>query len=154
MRALYGQRLYLSASKAERFSACRYAYFLQYGLKAKPRRPAAFSPPEIGTFFHYVLQHTAQDATAAGGFAVVTDEELGRFTDHWTQRYIHDELNDFQEKSAALHLPLPPPGAGRCRQVVTDMAHELRAATSCRWISSLTSPILSRSRRSRSRMVR
>ena len=73
---------------------------LQYGLKARPRRPAAFNPPEIGTFFHYVLQHTAQDATVAGGFAVVTDEELGRFTDHWTQRYIHDELNDFQEKSA------------------------------------------------------
>ena len=106
VRALYGQRLYLSASKAERFSACRYAYFLQYGLKAKPRRPAAFSPPEIGTFFHYVLQHTAQDATAAGGFAVVTDEELGRFTDHWTQRYIHDELNDFQEKSARFILSL------------------------------------------------
>ena len=126
MRALYGQRLYLSASKAERFSACRYAYFLQYGLKAKPRRPAAFSPPEIGTFFHYVLQHTAQDATAAGGFAVVTDEELGRFTDHWTQRYIHDELNDFQEKSARFTYLF----RRLCRQVrqgVTDMAHELRA---------------------------
>ena len=41
VRALYGKRLYLSASKAERFSACRYAYFLQYGLKAKPRRPDA-----------------------------------------------------------------------------------------------------------------
>lgn len=126
VRALYGQRLYLSASKAERFSACRYAYFLQYGLKAKPRRPAAFSPPEIGTFFHYVLQHTAQDATAAGGFAVVTDEELGRFTDHWTQRYIHDELNDFQEKSARF-VYLFRRLCRQVRQVVTDMAHELRA---------------------------
>ena len=126
VRALYGQRLYLSASKAERFSACRYAYFLQYGLKAKPRRPAAFSPPEIGTFFHYVLQHTAQDATAAGGFAVVTDEELGRFTDHWTQRYIHDELNDFQEKSARF-IYLFRRLCRQVRQVVTDMAHELRA---------------------------
>ena len=65
MRALYGKRLYLSASKAERFSACRYAYFLQYGLRARPRRPAAFNPPEIGTFFHYVLQHTAQDVRPA-----------------------------------------------------------------------------------------
>ena len=126
VRALYGQRLYLSASKAERFSACRYAYFLQYGLKARPRRPAAFSPPEIGTFFHYVLQHTAQDATAAGGFAVVTDEELGRFTDHWTQRYIHDELNDFQEKSARF-IYLFRRLCRQVRQVVTDMAHELRA---------------------------
>ena len=105
---------------------CRYAYFLQYGLKARPRRPAAFSPPEIGTFFHYVLQHTAQDATAAGGFAVVTDEELGRFTDHWTQRYIHDELNDFQEKSARF-IYLFRRLCRQVRQVVADMAHELRA---------------------------
>ena len=126
VRALYGKRLYLSASKAERFSACRYAYFLQYGLKARPRRPAAFNPPEIGTFFHYVLQHTAQDATAAGGFAAVTDEQLGRFTDRWTQRYIHDELNDFQEKSARFTY-LFRRLCQQVRQVVADMAHELRA---------------------------
>lgn len=126
VRALYGKRLYLSASKAERFSACRYAYFLQYGLKAKPRRPAAFNPPEIGTFFHYVLQHTAQDVTDAGGFAAVTDEQLGRFTDRWTQRYIHDELNDFQEKSARFTY-LFRRLCQQVRQVVADMAHELRA---------------------------
>ena len=126
VRALYGRRLYLSASKAERFSACRYAYFLQYGLKAKPRRPAAFNPPEIGTFFHYVLQHTAQDVTDAGGFAAVTDEQLGTFTDRWTQRYIHDELNDFQEKSARFTY-LFRRLCQQVRQVVADMAHELRA---------------------------
>ena len=126
VRALYGRRLYLSASKAERFSACRYAYFLQYGLRAKPRRPAAFNPPEIGTFFHYVLQHTAQDVTDAGGFAAVTDEQLGRFTDRWTQRYIHDELNDFQEKSARFTY-LFRRLCQQVRQVVADMAHELRA---------------------------
>ena len=126
VRALYGKRLYLSASKAERFSACRYAYFLQYGLKARPRRPAAFNPPEIGTFFHYVLQHTAQDVTDAGGFAAVTDEQLGRFTDRWTQRYIHDELNDFQEKSARFTY-LFRRLCQQVRQVVADMAHELRA---------------------------
>ena len=118
VRALYGRRLY--------FSACRYAYFLQYGLRAKPRRPAAFNPPEIGTFFHYVLQHTAQDVTEAGGFAAVTDEQLGRFTDRWTQRYIHDELNDFQEKSARFTY-LFRRLCQQVRQVVADMAHELRA---------------------------
>ena len=126
VRALYGKRLYLSASKAERFSACRYAYFLQYGLKARPRRPAAFNPPEIGTFFHYVLQHTAQDMTDAGGFAAVTDEQLGAFTDRWTQRYIHDELNDFREKSARFTY-LFRRLCRQVRQVVADMAHELRA---------------------------
>ena len=56
----------------------------------------------------------------------MTDEELGRFTDHWTQRYIHDELNDFQEKSARFTY-LFRRLCRQVRQVVTDMAHELRA---------------------------
>lgn len=56
----------------------------------------------------------------------MTDEELGRFTDHWTQRYIHDELNDFQEKSARF-IYLFRRLCRQVRQVVTDMAHELRA---------------------------
>ena len=64
--------------------------------------------------------------TDAGGFAAVTDEQLGRFTDRWTQRYIHDELNDFQEKSARFTY-LFRRLCQQVRQVVADMAHELRA---------------------------
>lgn len=88
-----------------------------------------------------------------GGFAAVTDEQLGRFTDRWTQRYIHDELNDFQEKSARFTY-LFRRLCQQVRQVVADMAHELRAATLCRWILNSTSQTPSRSRRSRSRTAR
>ena len=124
--ALYGQRLYLSASKAERFSACRYAYFLQYGLKAKPaarRRSARRRSARSSTMSCSTRRRTRRPPAA---FSVVTDEELGRFTDHWTQRYIHDELNDFQEKSARF-IYLFRRLCRQVRQVVTDMAHELRA---------------------------
>ena len=64
--------------------------------------------------------------TDAGGFAAVTDEQLGAFTDRWTQRYIHDELNDFREKSARFTY-LFRRLCRQVRQVVADMAHELRA---------------------------
>ena len=126
VRALYGRRLKLSASRIDKFASCKFAYFCQYGLNARPYEPAGFTPPEIGTFFHYVLQHTAQDVTDAGGFAAVTDEQLGAFTDRWTQRYIHDELNDFREKSARFTY-LFRRLCRQVRQVVADMAHELRA---------------------------
>ena len=59
---LYGQRLRLSASRIDKFASCRFAYFCQYGLRAKPYEPAAFRPPEIGTFLHYVLEKTARAA--------------------------------------------------------------------------------------------
>lgn len=60
----------------------------------------------------------------------VTDEQLGTFTDRWTQRYIHDELNDFQEKSARFTY-LFRRLCQQVRQVVADMAHELRAGRLC-----------------------
>ena len=34
VRGLYGAEIRLSASKLDKFSACKYQYFLQYGLKS------------------------------------------------------------------------------------------------------------------------
>ena len=43
--ALYGRHLRISASRAEKFFSCRYAYFCEFGLKARPFRKAVFSAP-------------------------------------------------------------------------------------------------------------
>ena len=125
VEALYGPRLRLSASRIDRFASCRYSYFCQYGLRAKPYEPAGFKPPEIGTFMHYVLEHTAREAKERGGFAAITDEELHAMTDRFVADYVHEELNDFREKSKRfVHL-----FKRLCldvHQVVLDMAQELR----------------------------
>jgi ATP-dependent helicase/DNAse subunit B len=49
---------------------------MQYGLKAKARTPASFSPPEYGSFLHYVLAHVAQETGRRGGFSSVADDTL------------------------------------------------------------------------------
>ena len=125
VEALYGPRLRLSASRIDRFASCRYAYFCQYGLRAKPYEPAGFTPPEIGTFMHYVLEQTAREAKARGGFAALTDEELHRMTDRFVADYIHEELNDFKEKSKRF-VHLFKRLCTDVHQVVLDMAQELR----------------------------
>ena len=40
---LYGRSLNLTASRVDTFYSCRFAFFMQYGLKAKPRRVATVS---------------------------------------------------------------------------------------------------------------
>lgn len=125
VRRLYGERLRLSASRIDKFAACKYAYFCQYGLRAKPYRPAGFTPPEIGTFMHYVLENTAREVKARGGFKVVDDKTLGALTDGFVNEYIHNELNDFAEKSARFTY-LFRRLTRDVRQVVRDMAAELR----------------------------
>ena len=125
VRSLYGSRLRLSASRIDKFASCRYAYFCQYGLRAKKYEPAGFQPPEIGTFMHYVLEHVARAAGERGGFAALTDEELYALTEEYVAAYVHEELNDFQEKSSRFrHLFCRL--SGDVHRVVADMAGELR----------------------------
>lgn len=122
---LYGKELKLSASRADRFAACKFAYFCQYGLKARPYEPAGFTPPEIGTFMHFVLETTAREVRALGGFKTVEDDTVAAITDRAVAEYVKTELNDFREKSARFRY-LFTRLTGDVRQVVTDMAAELR----------------------------
>lgn len=127
VRALYGDRLRLSASRIDKFASCRFSYFMQYGLKAKKREPAGFKPSEIGTFMHYILENVARDVTEEGGFKLVTDERLNKLTAHYVEAYVHETLNDFQEKTPRFEY-LFRRLVREVRQVVTDMAAELRCS--------------------------
>ena len=59
--ALYGKVLRMTASRLERVSSCRFSYFMEYGLRAKPRKEAKFGAPEVGSFVHDVLEHAIRD---------------------------------------------------------------------------------------------
>lgn len=127
VRALYGESLRLSASRIDKFASCRFAYFMQYGLKAKTRQPAGFTPPEMGVFMHYILEKTAHEVMTHGGFKKVDDETLERITDKYIAEYVHEKLNDFKEKSKRFEY-LFRRLTKNVRQVVQDMANELRSS--------------------------
>lgn len=55
-RRLFGEHLRLSPSQVEVFHRCRFSYFCQYGLRAKPRKPAELNAALAGTLVHYVMQ--------------------------------------------------------------------------------------------------
>ena len=74
----------------EKFASCRFAYFLSYGLRAKPRRPAEFKAPETGTFIHYILQHVAEDTAAEGGLAGAESERLAALTEEYARTIYAD----------------------------------------------------------------
>lgn len=54
-RKIYGDKLYLSVSRLERYVSCPFAYFVQYGLKAKERKVFALTAPDLGTFMHNII---------------------------------------------------------------------------------------------------
>lgn len=100
VRVLYGERAAMSASRLERMRSCHFAYFMEYGLRAKPRTPAAFDAPQIGTFLHYLLENVTRDALAQGGFAQVEQEDLRALVRKYMDQYAARELPDLAGKSA------------------------------------------------------
>ncbi|MGV8983074.1 helicase-exonuclease AddAB subunit AddB [Clostridium sp.] len=55
VKLLYGEKNYFSVSRIEKYEECPFAYFVQYGLKAKERKTFTFSSPDLGSFMHSVL---------------------------------------------------------------------------------------------------
>ncbi|MHB1127998.1 MAG: helicase-exonuclease AddAB subunit AddB [Bacillota bacterium] len=54
--ALYGDPAYSSVSRLEKYTACPFAYYIQYGLGARERKIYRLSPPDVGTFMHAVIE--------------------------------------------------------------------------------------------------
>ena len=125
VEALYGSRIRISPSRLERFSACQYSYYCNYGLKAEEDEPAGFRAPEIGTFVHAVLEQTAREVAERGGFRAVNEEQLREITRTVVSDYIHTELADFREKSARFRYLFDRVCADVFR-IVADTAEELR----------------------------
>ena len=55
-KALYGSMLENSVSRLEKYAACAYSHFLQYGLLLKEREEFSFEQADLGNIFHGVLE--------------------------------------------------------------------------------------------------
>jgi ATP-dependent helicase/nuclease subunit B len=124
VEALYGRSLHMSASRMDQVKRCHFGYFMQYGLRARDRRPAGFEAPEIGTFIHYLLENVAREVKTRGGWAAVQQPELRQLVREYTDRYAREEIDGYQEKSARFRYLF-----SRLRTaayaIVEDMAGEL-----------------------------
>ena len=90
----------MSASRVERLRSCHFAYFMEYGLKAKARRAAAFDAPQIGTFLHYLLEHVTKDVLDRGGFAAVGEEDLHALVRRYIEQYAAEVLQNLEGRNA------------------------------------------------------
>lgn len=60
-RALYGGELSGSVTRLERYAACAYAHFLQYGLRAGEREEFGFDHLDFGNLMHDALDKYAKE---------------------------------------------------------------------------------------------
>ena len=127
VRELYRGTVRLSASRMDKVKSCHYAYFLQYGLKAVPRKPAGLDAPEAGTFVHYVLEHVLSAARACGGVAGLDKDQIKALAKEATGRYIREALGGMEDKTPRFRY-LFRRLAQSAEQVVEQMVEELQAS--------------------------
>ena len=100
VEALYGRSYRMSASRIDKINSCHFAYFMQYGLRAKERGGAKFDAAQIGTFLHYVLEHVTRRVMERGGFPALDDGELQALIDEVIRTYMDSAMPGFDEKEA------------------------------------------------------
>ncbi len=59
-KRLFGNKLYMSASKFDVYGRCHFQYFVKHGLKVESVKPAEFSNIQRGTLIHHVLQRAVE----------------------------------------------------------------------------------------------
>lgn len=122
VQGLYGRQINLSASRIDKYAACRFAFFLTYGLKAQPRRRAQLDPAAYGTMVHEILENTVRRVMEQGDFRSVSEEILLDIALDEMERYVHRTFPRADRRAAWLFA--------RSRQeilaVVRDLGQELR----------------------------
>ena len=98
VKALYGQRLELSASQVDTQEDCRLQYFLKYGLRAKERKAAEVDPAEFGTYVHAVLEQTGRAVMDRGGFHGVSLEDTLALARGFADAYARERFRDMDSQ--------------------------------------------------------
>lgn len=99
VRALYGDQVSMSASRLDKHQSCHFAYFMQYGMRAKERRTARFAAPEMGALVHFVLERVLAEYTARGGQGEINPETLQEACQKEMEAYAETVLGGLAEKT-------------------------------------------------------
>lgn len=86
MSQLLGRQMNLSPSRVEQYYQCRFAYFLKYVLKLRPRRKAELSPDVSGSLVHWVLENALK--RCGSGFAAMEEDEVRQLACQLTEEYV------------------------------------------------------------------
>lgn len=90
-KKLFGLPVKLTASRLDSLGSCPLSFFLNYGLKARPRKAAVFDATEFGTFLHYMMEHTVDQMVQA---LPPSASESHRLVQQYMEPYLATRLRD------------------------------------------------------------
>ena len=99
-KALYGTHLVHSATRLERFAACAFAHFVQYGLQLSERDEYTFTPADMGTIMHSALERFSWLLEKRNlNWTGLTEQERNGLVDEALDGMVHDYGNTILHSS-------------------------------------------------------
>lgn len=87
-RELFSTKMQLSATKVDRYYQCAFSYFCEYGMRARPRKKAAFDPLQRGSLLHAVLELMLRRYTV---------QALGEMSAQQRLALVREEVTSYRE---------------------------------------------------------
>ena len=96
-KRFFGNNMVLSSSRADRYQQCRFSYFCEYGIQARPLRAAEIGFPEFGTLTHYVMENTLP-TYVENDIRTVTKAQCYADAEAGVNRYVEEEMGGIDDK--------------------------------------------------------
>jgi len=108
IRKLFGESFTASVSRLERYNSCPFAFYVQYGLRAKERKVFEFTPPDAGTFLHTAVElfskavHNSMQKNAESGMGETPAEPVTwrTFDKKWCEEKVSEIIDELLRKMA------------------------------------------------------
>lgn len=97
-KSLFGNDMYISASRVEDFYNCPFRYFCKFGLGARPRRKAQIDQMQRGTVIHYVLENILSDY-GSKGLSQMSGDQIRSAVDTFVERYFKTQMGNVTDLS-------------------------------------------------------
>lgn len=97
-KKLFGENMFLSASRIETYYKCPFEYFCKFGLRAKPEEKAEITPRQRGTVVHHCLEILIKEY----GLDVLKEmkkEELKKIISETLAKYAEKSMGGSEGKS-------------------------------------------------------
>ena len=96
---LYGEMPRASVSRIERFAACPYSHFLQYGLRLFERETYEVKAADLGSIFHHALElffkAVSHPEKGDGGYRALLHDDPAR--DTLVKRCLEESIRDYRQ---------------------------------------------------------
>lgn len=102
--AMYGKILENSVTRIEKYAACAYAHFLQYGLRLQERQEYQFRTLDFGNVFHQVLAELPGELEKQGSsWKAASEEQMSQVIaiclERATKEYGNEILNSSEQNA-------------------------------------------------------